>query len=295
MDYSERKFCSVEGLADFASGNFQSKDYTDLTIRCKNKEFYVHKLIVRLKINVASKQTAHNSTSREARTGIVELHEDDLDDVQLLLDAFYSSTYDEHYHYCRRVYPDLPVTEASRLRDARLYAIAEKYQSPCAKKCAAQVFREELERETGFMKLSVSGFVAVAKKVFESTPDSDRIFRNLVDGFFGGLARFQTFYMLRMRMCPTCGKPQKNKFDDRIYRGGDMEMPCVDTTCNAWYTVDEWNRPYDTITGEGEMRSDLVDGPPHKRPRLDTNGLADEANQYMVGLGPSTSDEEEIA
>ncbi|KAK7569207.1 hypothetical protein IWX47DRAFT_905552 [Phyllosticta citricarpa] len=135
--------------------------------------------------------------SQEARTGIIELHEDDPDDVQLLLDAFYSSTYDEHYHYCRRVYPDLPVTEASRLRDSRLYAIAEKYQSPCAK--------------------NVSGFVAVAKKVFESTPESDRIFGNLVfryaqrhlatlmswshfqtemekvDGFFSGLARFQTF------------------------------------------------------------------------------------------------------
>ncbi|KAK8176668.1 hypothetical protein BC567DRAFT_209548 [Phyllosticta citribraziliensis] len=248
MDYDQKKLCLVEGLEDFASGNFQSKDYTDLTIRCQDKEFYVHKLVVclfsaffakackpdspfkvSLEINAESTGSAYIAASQEARTGIIELHEDDPADVKLLLDSFYSSWY------------------ASRLCDARLYAIAEKYQAPCAKLHAADIFRRELDNKHGYMTVSASGFVKLAKRVFESTPDSDRVFRNLVfryanrhlaalmswshfqtemekvDGFFSGLARFQTFYVLKTRMCPTCGKPQKNRWEDnKIYRGGDM-------------------------------------------------------------------------
>lgn len=183
-------------MEDFATQGFQCKDYTDLTIRCQDREFFVHKLIVCLysiffknackpdsPFKVTSESTWNQrhmlilNSQQEAKTGIIELHEDDPADVQLMLESFYCEHYDENHEFGSRHYPDRPVVEAERLRDARLYAIAEKYQAPHTKDDAATFFHEGLDPE---LKLSITSFINIAKLVFESTPDSDRTLRNLV-------------------------------------------------------------------------------------------------------------------
>ncbi|KAK8239444.1 hypothetical protein IWZ00DRAFT_548070 [Phyllosticta capitalensis] len=274
--YDQRKLCLVEGLEDFATQGFQCKDYTDLTIRCQDREFFVHKLIVCLYSIFFKNACKPDSPFKEAKTGIIELHEDDL-----------------LIHY-----PDRPVVEAERLRDARLYAIAEKYQAPHTKDDAATFFHEGLDPE---LKLSITSFINIAKLVFESTPDSDRTLRNLVfryahknlarlmsfsrfesamghiDGFWSGLARFSTFYATKIRMCPCCGKLQQNQYLDFIASGGRMQMTCENYHCrSSIHSVDKWNTPYDELPNELAVKAESDGEPSRKRPRLGDDDANDD-------------------
>ncbi|KAK7536880.1 uncharacterized protein J3D65DRAFT_602934 [Phyllosticta citribraziliensis] len=277
----------AKSLCGFAKDGFQAKLYSDLTIRCQDKEFYVHKMVLCCQSEFFANACKPDSPFVEARTGIITLDEDDPFIVQLMLDSFYADGYDFQDQAEQRFQP-LPQVEAMALSDVLLYAMAEKYRAHHVKSHAVNNFRMCLDREKlppikedDRKPLSVASIVRLATKIFETTPDSDRRLRNLmylyvknnfsrlmnrsrfeadmdkVEGFWRGYARFLAFFLELDRVCPKCSLKVGTSFEGR-FQDGFMLMQCF--YCQARLPVDEWEQPVDDES-EGD------EGNPRKRRR----------------------------
>ncbi|KAK8230799.1 hypothetical protein HDK77DRAFT_450914 [Phyllosticta capitalensis] len=278
-------------LYAFASEGFKSNQYSDLTIRCRDREFYVHKVIVCSQCDFFANACKPDSPFIEARTGVITLDDDPLM-IQTFLEWFYSDWYDFE-DQSKRTFPNFSRKEAKFLLKAHLYALADKYQASHIKIKVARVILAILEDESEGISagvrvpLSRRAIVAFATILFESTPDSDRRLRNLVylytkvnfawfmdwsdfdsemdkiDGFWSGYARFTTFFLSLSRTCPKCLRTGPTAFKDDFlgnFKNAHIVMECPQDDCRAQLPVDEW-------VPRKEEASEPQDGNPHKRRR----------------------------
>ncbi|KAK8176675.1 hypothetical protein BC567DRAFT_263858 [Phyllosticta citribraziliensis] len=117
-----------------------------------------------------------DSPFMEAKTGIVNL-----DDNPYVIRYFLDLMYCERLEYVEcedKLFPGLPEQEAMILCDVELYAIADKYQAKNVKTHAAKDFHqifEDVDPVIGHEEdgISISCFIEVIKRVFETTPESD--------------------------------------------------------------------------------------------------------------------------
>ena len=106
-------------------------------------------------------------SAQEGKTGIITLSDDDPDTVERMLSYLYCSDYESGED------------SSSGFNNARVYAIAEKYDIPLLKELAKERFVKWAEDNW-----SHRDFPAVAREVYESTLSSDRGLRDVVSRLY---------------------------------------------------------------------------------------------------------------
>ncbi|KAK8184946.1 hypothetical protein HDK77DRAFT_319447 [Phyllosticta capitalensis] len=299
----EKRIDIADGLNNFAKDGFKSQLYSDLTIRCKDgasgedRDFFVHKMVLCLQSEFFANACKPNSPFVEAKTGVITLDEDAFI-VELMLATIYSD--EPHYleSRMRKYYSPLPTLESELHCIADIYAMGDKYRAPILMYNAGDTFGHRVRSRFSFEKPgcgTIRGFMLLAKKVFESTPDSARTFRNIiylhtksyidtlmmttyfqpemdeVDGFWSGYARFLTFFTRRERRCPACGEACTKEWTDwrDNFSYGRMVMGCFNKVCLNKSSIEDWHRPVEEENNPGAAANGSGEEPnSHKRPRL---------------------------
>ncbi|CZT24891.1 uncharacterized protein RCC_10619 [Ramularia collo-cygni] len=106
------------------SSLYKSENFSDLTIKLDNRTWKVHKLVV------CSQSTffAHACAGdwKEAREGVVTLHEQDVPSVEAMIEYLYTGTYSM---------PEKPYTTTTF--DRNIFQLADQYDMPVLAKLAA--------------------------------------------------------------------------------------------------------------------------------------------------------------
>ncbi|KAK8234701.1 hypothetical protein HDK77DRAFT_494118 [Phyllosticta capitalensis] len=258
-----------EGLIEFVvDGGFKAKWHTDLTIRCQGREFFVHKIILGAQSQYLRKACDPNSPFQEAKTGIIDLVDEDPDLVRVMLDFCYSNDLDysldcqlfcKHDGFCYR----------NAMCHARLYAMGDKYQLIRLKDHTAEALKLYLEGKLANEKdeTQATEFRRLARVVYATTPNTDRGLRDLllyfastnidklmqersfkakidkIDGFWGELAQYTTETRERSRRCPNpeCLKTSIQSFPAWLVRGKYRAwLKCPH--CKQGNNFAEWNK-----------------------------------------------------
>ncbi|KAK7536871.1 uncharacterized protein J3D65DRAFT_356333 [Phyllosticta citribraziliensis] len=163
----------------FHESGFQLKDHSDLTIHCQDHTFYVHKVVLAGCSDFFTNACRPESGFKEARTGVVNMEDDDPKLVRLLLSYCYLDD-DSFGRACSQWSHELKNTLEEKFvplwSSFCLYAIADKYQ-----------VRGLMDKKKDFIK---------GMKDYHSKPcaSDESYFDNLSPSFFAKLAReiFQT-------------------------------------------------------------------------------------------------------
>ncbi|KAI7233407.1 hypothetical protein KC343_g7734 [Hortaea werneckii] len=139
-----------------------SGTYSDLTLVCGGKEFYVHKIILDAQSPVFHKLL--NGSFKEAGKSRVEVH-DDPEAFEVLVHYLYNFTLPESTSSDSRSKPAFAV---------RLYAIADKYNVEPLRDMAAQRLRKTIDVR------AVPAFVEAVRMVDELTPPTDKTLWKIV-------------------------------------------------------------------------------------------------------------------
>ncbi|KAM0127186.1 hypothetical protein ACHAO1_009666 [Botrytis cinerea] len=83
----------AQSVVDAITRCFDDGTYSDLIIKCRNRSWNVHRLIVCSQSKVL--HAACMTGFKEADTGVIELNDDDPVSVEIMLKYFYTGTYDE--------------------------------------------------------------------------------------------------------------------------------------------------------------------------------------------------------
>ena len=116
---------------------------------------------------------------KESNENRIDLQDDDPSLLDLMLSFIYA-----------KPYPVLPVENGKRaeediITDAKLYAMADKYDIPALKDAVAASFAELLYQISTSKKATPMAFLTeLIPIVYEFTPDSDRQLRELLQVFF---------------------------------------------------------------------------------------------------------------
>ncbi|KAL8697919.1 MAG: hypothetical protein Q9201_006852 [Fulgogasparrea decipioides] len=78
------------------TSSLESGKYSDLTIKCRGREFHVHRVVLCTASKVFA--TACDGAFKEAQNGKIDLSEDDPGAIQRMLEYLYSADYDEMDH-----------------------------------------------------------------------------------------------------------------------------------------------------------------------------------------------------
>ncbi|OJD32263.1 btb poz domain protein [Diplodia corticola] len=212
------------GMSDALKGHwdnrFSDKKYTDLVVKCKGREYNVHRIVVCSQCAFFDNACKPDSPFVEARTGVIDLSEDPPELVEVLLAYFYIQ--------------DIPLHENVRLKEGRktrffasVYAMAEKYRVAGLKLRAWAAFHDYLNAG----EWQSPHFVKTIAFVWELTPEKDMGLRHAVlsavapqlhwftsryaphfeedmdalETFWDDLARYRkAFPDLERRFCPSC-------------------------------------------------------------------------------------------
>ncbi|PMD15375.1 hypothetical protein NA56DRAFT_753909 [Hyaloscypha hepaticicola] len=137
----------AQSVIDFVARCFDTDDYSDLTVKCRERSWKVHRLIVCSQSRFL--HAACTAGFKEAHTGIIDLDDDDPVPVEVMLKYFYTGKYNE------------PINESKDLRlqlqvQVLTYNLADKYDLPTLMELAAEKFRNTLnEGSTAEEYLSV--------------------------------------------------------------------------------------------------------------------------------------------
>ena len=164
--------------ADSRCRVFESGQYSDLKIKCGDKEFLVHKAIVctqskflqaaigegfEVGVALIVKNWAYASNSQASTTGIINLSDHDVEDVSRMLSFLYGS------HYS---------CPADNLEvHVGMYAMGDMFDLPRLSQYAKCGFKESLKHIAHQDPMT---FISLISRVYESTPESDRGLRNAV-------------------------------------------------------------------------------------------------------------------
>ncbi|KAL0258078.1 hypothetical protein SLS55_007249 [Diplodia seriata] len=162
-----------QGLSDALKGHwdnrFSGTKYTDLVVKCRGREYNVHRIVVCSQCDFFDNACKPDSPFVEARTGVIDLSEDPPELVEVLLAYFYIQ--------------DIPLHENVRLKDGRktrffasVYAIAEKYRVSGLKLRAWAAFNDYLNAG----EWQSPHFIKTIAYVWESTPEKDMGLRHAV-------------------------------------------------------------------------------------------------------------------
>ncbi|MCJ1387913.1 hypothetical protein MMC18_000756 [Xylographa bjoerkii] len=145
----------------------ETSKYHDLIIRCGGREWKSHRAIVCPRSKFFEK--ACDGNFRESMTGEIVLTEDDPDTVDRMVDYLYRLDYEDEPSIQYFESPEGPL-----LINARVYAIADKYDISTLKTVAVQ-------KTTKFLKMSwdEENFIAAFGLVWNATPIQDRSLREL--------------------------------------------------------------------------------------------------------------------
>jgi hypothetical protein len=163
----------------------KSAKYSDLTLVCKGREFYVHRAVLCPKSTFFD--AACSGGFKESYSGRIEL-EDDPATVERMISYVYTLDYrdEEHQQPESGSCDPMPCDETSdsgREEDqpalfgttsVRVYTIADKYDIPPLKELAKTKFQTWGEKNWARKEFS-----DIVKEIFESTPKSDRGLRDI--------------------------------------------------------------------------------------------------------------------
>ncbi|KAF2434944.1 hypothetical protein EJ08DRAFT_722180 [Tothia fuscella] len=150
-------------LSDALRPLLSSGDFSDMTVVCQGKTFKLHKNIVCGQVEFF--RNAFDGRFAEAESHEVKLVDDELCAVQAMFEYLYT-----------RVYNNQSDVEASAIiLHAHVYSLADKYNIQGLKDMAGNEFSEAIVEEW-----NTPEFVTTVKIVYESTPPSDRVLRDMV-------------------------------------------------------------------------------------------------------------------
>ncbi|TLD36088.1 Leptomycin B resistance protein pmd1 [Venturia nashicola] len=143
-----------------------SKDFSDLTLTCKDKVFKAHKAVIcpqsRFFYNACKK-----NTFKESETGNIDLSHDDVAAVEAMYRYFYGCDYD-----------DLAKKNSNAmLLHVRVYCLAHKYEIKTLETLAADQFQKTARAD--FNSTSLPTFSRVVREIYKNTQESDKRLRNL--------------------------------------------------------------------------------------------------------------------
>lgn len=173
-----------ENLLSKVSTVMDTPNHSDLTIKCRDQKFKVHKLIVCTISSVIA--AACEQKMKENETGIIEHTEYDADTVQRMISYMYKQTYTvDGYALPRtlRVNADPEVDAYEELipqnvngklmAHVRVYTIGEYYDIPTLKVLANDYFAAAAKED-----FQIDGFIHVIKEVNRLTSPDDRMLRD---------------------------------------------------------------------------------------------------------------------
>ncbi|GME36517.1 putative btb poz-like protein [Neofusicoccum parvum] len=161
-----------DGMLRHWTSGLRKDDTTDLIIRWKDKEFHVHKIVLIWQCKFFGNALNQIHGFKEARTGVIDMEDDDFADVRALLEYLYT----QDYHVDR--VDGTHYIDTQMFFHTDVYAIAEKYDVPKLKRLAASKFALTLDdKNRGY---EATDFPCVVARVYNTTPASDRGLRDIV-------------------------------------------------------------------------------------------------------------------
>ncbi|MCJ1244622.1 hypothetical protein MMC30_001820 [Trapelia coarctata] len=139
-------------------------EYSDFTVTCGKRVWRVHRAIVCSRSTYFKKVC--DGSFKEAKQGTITFEEDDPTLIDQMLLYLYTRQYPQPYQAADRAVFSL-------LYDARIYAVADKYELPDFKAKIQKAFEQLLADHFDHPL-----FATVAAYVYESTPQSDRGLRD---------------------------------------------------------------------------------------------------------------------
>ncbi|CZR56333.1 uncharacterized protein PAC_06221 [Phialocephala subalpina] len=167
--------------------------WPDLVIKCRGKEWKVHRVVACLPSKVLSTivdsgflkivETDFQASVQEGTTGVIDLSASEPDIVDCMIRFLYTND----YSYTEKA-ESVPVANTgffhriysgeTLVTNAKVYVLAEFLDLPALKKTAAEKFASHLAREG----LS-PGFTESLRIMYSETPESDRDLKDLALGY----------------------------------------------------------------------------------------------------------------
>ncbi|CAF9907283.1 hypothetical protein IMSHALPRED_005490 [Imshaugia aleurites] len=160
----------ITAQAQFAMGParlFNSGDYFDLTVKCVDHEWKVHRAVLCPRSKFFT--NACKDGFQEGISHVIELKEDDPALLNELLTACYRCDYDD------------TVSGNNKLDfNARMYALADKYDIPFLKELSKDMFRAQLIQVQLNGVMDIPLFLSAVRTIYTTTLGSDRSLRDLL-------------------------------------------------------------------------------------------------------------------
>ncbi|TEY28519.1 hypothetical protein BOTCAL_1019g00010 [Botryotinia calthae] len=155
----------AQNVIDTITRCFDNGIYSDLIIKCRNRSWNVHRLIVCSQSKVL--HAACMTGFKEADTGVIELNDDDPVSVEIMLKYFYTGTYKEQIVEGKKLCLNLKVQVLT-------YNLADKYDVPNLMGLLKRKFESTLDAGP-----ALEEFLSVVSDVYV-IPTSTNILRPII-------------------------------------------------------------------------------------------------------------------
>jgi hypothetical protein len=154
--------------------------WSDLVIKCRGKEWKVHRNIVCLVSKPLAAALEH--LFKESLTGEITFEDEDSNTVDRFLTFLYSGDYCDNATIATAKGATQTITGVPEalLTNTKVYVMAGKYDVPALKEHAVKKFTLALPQEG-----MTASFVSSLKLMYEETPDSDKRLRSAALKFVG--------------------------------------------------------------------------------------------------------------
>lgn len=152
----------------------KADEFTDLTIICGEQEFHCHKVIMGAQSSYF--KAACSQSSHEALKSRLEFSEEDPCHVNIMLEFFYTQTYDLNKSLC------IPFEKSFKNKyletHIALYVLGFKYAAPTFCQYAASCFRRLLLSNRAWDEAKF--VLKCIPLIYASTAENDRVLRDIV-------------------------------------------------------------------------------------------------------------------